>query len=165
MRHQASRQLVPLREACSSLAQVCFELVPSAVHDVRCEAIWAEPVGPDRYQLQATPFYAYGYSYLDVVEAKLGADSVPVVGRSVEESGHSTYRILLPEPVIATADFDDYWQPLAALGCTMESVTATSASIDAPPAAGSARSHHLLELGEIGGAWYFEIGHCSESAA
>jgi len=163
MSHHASRQLVPLREASNDLMQVVFELAPAAVHDVASETVWATPVGPDRYCLQATPFYAYGYSYLDVVEAKLPADGLPVVRRSIKESGHSTYRILLPEHVISTASFDEFWRPLEALGCTFEEVSECYRSIDVPPEVESERCYQLLELGEVAGAWYFEVGHCCGS--
>ena len=35
------------------------------------ETLWADRVGPDRYRLDNSPFWAYGVSWRDVVEAHM----------------------------------------------------------------------------------------------
>ena len=58
------------------------------------EALWASPLGGDRYRLENVPFYAYNLNYHDVVEARaLEPDSKPSVLTVVERSGHRTLRI------------------------------------------------------------------------
>lgn len=60
------------------------------------ETPWAMPVGRDRYRLENTPFFAYGLSWLDVVEAKSDRSrhpSLPVFTRVIEKSGHRTIRV------------------------------------------------------------------------
>src|ERR1700750_3313832 len=60
------------------------------------ETMWATPVGPDRYRLENSPFYAYGVSWLDIVEARPeDPGDLPVVVRRVEKSGHRTLRLIL----------------------------------------------------------------------
>src|SRR6476661_1521622 len=64
--------------------------------DGEFETMWATPVGPDRYRLENSPFYAYGVSWLDVVEALPDeAAGLPVFVRRVERSGHRTVRLIL----------------------------------------------------------------------
>ncbi|HEX6050934.1 MAG TPA: DUF4265 domain-containing protein [Gemmatimonadaceae bacterium] len=43
------------------------------------ETLWADRVGPDLYRLDNSPFWAYGVSWLDVVEAHPDADGVLVM--------------------------------------------------------------------------------------
>lgn len=41
--------------------------------------MWATQVGPDRYRLENSPFYAYGVSWLDIVEARpADASGLPI---------------------------------------------------------------------------------------
>ena len=142
------------------LVKVVFPLGPSEVHEDESEFMLAESVGPDRYRLQKTPCYAYGYSLLDVVEATLNGDGTPVVRRPVEPSGHSTYRIIIAQRRTSTATFDEYWKALANLGCLDELVDDRYLTVDVPPEADIDEVYRLLERGESAGAWYFEEAHC-----
>ncbi len=148
----------------NTLVQVLFELEESEVHDHDTEAISAEPIGPDRYRLQSTPVYAYGFSHYDVVEAKLEGHS-RIVRRLVEAAGHSTYRIIIAERRTSTATFDEYWEPLSSMGCRYMAVDERYIAVDVPPRADINEVYGLLEEGEAAGVWYFEEANCGHPLA
>jgi hypothetical protein len=54
------------------------------------ETVWAEQVGPDHYRLDNSPFWAYGVSWRDVVEAHMDEGGQLGFTRIVEKSGHRT---------------------------------------------------------------------------
>ena len=54
----------------------------------RVETLWATPVGRDRYKLDNSPFYAYGVSWQDVIEARPEREGdIPTLVRVVRKSG------------------------------------------------------------------------------
>ena len=69
--------------------------------DVDVEFPWADHLGGNRYQLKNYPFYAYGVSFDDIVEAhtKHEDDPYPYLAKVLEKSGHRTLRILLDESI------------------------------------------------------------------
>jgi hypothetical protein len=146
-------------DAGNTMVQVLFELEDSEVHDHVTESVLAEPIGPDRYRLQSTPVYAYGFSHLDVVEARLHGET-RIVHRIVAGAGHSTYRILIAERRTATATFEEYWDPLSSMGCSYMAVDERYFAVDVPPRADINEVYGLLEEGEAAGVWYFEEAHC-----
>ena len=92
------------------------------------ETLWADDLGGRRYRLDNTPWYAYGISWRDIVEAKPDADGQLQFQRIVEKSGHRTIRITAEQP------FSDEWlQQIVALGCTYEGATRKYVGIDLPP--------------------------------
>ena len=55
------------------------------------EALWAQELGDDLFELRNVPFYAYGLNFCDVVLAISPApDQKPSVLRVVKASGHRT---------------------------------------------------------------------------
>lgn len=95
------------------------------------ETPWATPLGRNRYRLENSPFFAFGVSYRDIVEAKPTADEPrPVFIRVVERGGHSTVRVAtdgddpIPKKVVA---------PLLKLGCTYEGARPSYLCFDVPP--------------------------------
>jgi hypothetical protein len=146
-------------EVRNALVEVTFELEVSEVHEQNTESISAEPIGPDRYRLQSTPMYAYGYSHLDVVEAKLEGEK-RIVRRLVAPAGHSTYRIIIAERRTSTATFDEHWKPLASMGCCYMAMDERYIAVDVPPAADINEVYGMLEEGESEGVWYFEEANC-----
>ena len=142
------------------LVKVVFSLDPSEVHEHQSEFMWAASVGPDRYRLQKSPSYAYGYSQFDIVEASLIENGTRVVRKLVAPSGHSTYRIIIAQRRTSTASFDEFWESLARLGCRYEMVDERYLVVDVPPEADIDLAYELLESGESSGAWYFEEAHC-----
>lgn len=96
------------------------------------ETPWAMPVWRDRYRLENTPFFAYGLSWLDVVEAKPDRarhPSLPVFTRVIEKSGHRTVRVAgdgmdVPEALI---------DALVKLGATFEGLNPAYLCFDLGP--------------------------------
>ncbi len=144
-----------------NLVKVRFELEPDNIQDASTETLWAEPLGNDLFRLQNSPFAAYGVSYLDVVRA-VGVD-IPDVIEIVENSGHSTYRVLLKAGVIDTDKFAYYWQKLEDIGCTYEGADSKLLSIDVPASTNIFKAYALLESGESAGVWDFEEAKCAHS--
>jgi len=83
--------------------------------DGRVETLWAFSLGGDRYRLDNSPWYAYGVSMGDVVEAPAGEDGRPTFAKVLEKSGFRTLRIA-PEPEAS----DELLKGLRALRCDFE---------------------------------------------
>ena len=131
------------------------------------ETLWAALKQTPRgflYELLNSPWYAKGVSHLDQVratpsEAGLKFHSVIVRG------GHSTYWLRFPPD---SPNFETYWAPLQALGCTYEGGRTTNFvsgslvrySVDVPPEADIYQVYALIEKGETEGVWEFAEGHC-----
>lgn len=139
------------------LTKVTFRLERSDWHDHATESLWAEPAGRDRYRLRNVPFYAYGASYDDVVEARADDDRL-MVEEVAQHSGHSTYRLFVTNTK-ALALFADYWRSLDRLGCTLERATERLFAMDVPPTADIYAVYDALSRGEAAGVWDFEEAH------
>jgi hypothetical protein len=74
-------------------------------------------------------------------------------------SGHSTYRLVLPEDTNEEKFLTD-WVRLGELGCTYERATRRYVAIDVPPHADIYAVYQVLEEGERTCQWEFEEGHC-----
>ena len=57
------------------------------------ETLWAMPVQANLYRLDISPFFAYGVSWQDVIEARPGEDQFLEYIRCVRRSGNRTVRI------------------------------------------------------------------------
>ena len=96
--------------------------------DGEVETLWADDLGNGCYRLDNTPWYAYGISWRDIVEAKPAADGQLQFQRIIEKSGHRTIRITADQP------FSDEWlQQIVQLGCTYEGANRKLVGIDLPP--------------------------------
>jgi hypothetical protein len=144
-----------------ALVKVVIRLPGSHDHGIAAETMWAEPVGPDRYQLRNTPFYAYGYSFEDVVECRGEDRGRPVVGRVAQRGGHSTFRLMLAKGVTKRR-FDAFWKKLAEAGCGFEKADARLYAVDIPPKADLEAALGLLQDGEDKGLWAFEEAHLAK---
>jgi Domain of unknown function (DUF4265) len=118
----------PLHEQEGDLVKVTVDL-KGDVYGV--ETLWAAPLGNGRYQLRNVPFLAYGFSEDDVVNQADNGGRLMVVGVA-QRSGHSTYRVFLPQSTDEAA-FASLWKPLADLGCTYERANTRLIAIDVPP--------------------------------
>ena len=92
------------------------------------ETLWADDLGGGRYRLDNTPWYTYGISWRDIVEAKPDADGQLQFQRIVAKSGHRTIRIAADQPLS-----DEWLQQIVALGCTYEGANRKYVGIDLPP--------------------------------
>ena len=102
--------------------------------DGEVETLWARPVGENLFELDNTPWYAYGVSLKDVIEARRpDPNAFPEFIRVVKKSGYRTVRLIL-EPA---ADKDSASQAildrLVQLGCSYEGANHIYISIDIPP--------------------------------
>jgi hypothetical protein len=100
--------------------------------DGEFETMWATPVGPDRYRLENSPFYAYRVSWLDVVEARPDETGLPVFARVIAKSGHRTVRVILVPGVDEAPERQRVLDDLVALGCSYEGYNPRYFSIDVP---------------------------------
>jgi len=96
------------------------------------ETLWAQPVGGDRYRLDNSPFWAYGVSWLDVVEARPDETGMLAMTRVVEKSGHRTVRVILRPPCDESAESQRLLDDLVAMGCSYEGMHPGYIAIDIP---------------------------------
>jgi hypothetical protein len=145
------------RLAGGDLEKVTVQLKKADWHDHATETMWARPIGKDRFQLQNVPFYAYGVSYDDVVEAVNTGDQ-NLVRSVVKRGGHSTYRIFVTNDS-ALKRFQEFWAPIERCGCTVERATERLFGVDVPPEADIHQVYDLLQAGENASVWDFEEAH------
>jgi hypothetical protein len=97
--------------------------------DGEVETLWAFDLGNGRYELDNTPWYAYGISTGDVIEAEReDPEGFPVFKSVVAKSGYRTVRIT------AATDFtDDFFEEIKDLGCSFEGANRRYVAINVPP--------------------------------
>ena len=106
------------------------------------DSVWAEPLGSERFRVESCPFFAYGLSRDDVVQAAgpEGAGA-PVLEDVLEKGGHRTLRMALAGGVaLEAAPVQRLLERLLSLGCTHELLRPSLVAIDAPASA---------DLGEV----------------
>ncbi len=96
--------------------------------DGEVETIWAKPIGEHLYRLDNSPFYAYGVSWNDVVEAQPQPGAFPLFRRVVEKSGHRTVRV-----IVGGDDLERLKRGIQELGCKFEGAWSKLISVDIPP--------------------------------
>ena len=101
--------------------------------DDNIETLWADPVGPDLYQLDNSPFWGYGVSWRDVVEAHPDANGQLRVSRVVEKSGHKTVRVIFDPGVDESPENRAILDGVVALGASYEGMNPRYLAIDIPP--------------------------------
>lgn len=140
--------------------KVYIELEPDSWHGHTVESMWATRLDNGLYKVENSPFFARGISYEDIVEVTQ-RDGVNRFVRTVFPSGASTYRILL-ETNTTQAQFEHFWTPLEAEGCTYEQgdFDYIMYSVNVPKEADVHRVFACLNEGETQKAWDFEEGHC-----
>jgi len=95
--------------------------------DGEVEALWAFDLGGGRYRLDNTPWYAYGISWQDVVEARLDQDGQLQLVKVVSKSGNRTVRIRAEEPFT-----DDWLEKIVSLGASYEGANRRYIGINVP---------------------------------
>lgn len=99
------------------------------------ETLWAIPLGGDIYQLDNSPFDAYGVSWRDQVLAPIDLqEQRPTFQSVVKKSGNRTIRVLFEKPVSPGNASEQVLQGLVALGCSYEGARREYFSINIPPA-------------------------------
>ena len=101
--------------------------------DDRVETLWATQVGLGLYRLDNSPFWAYGVSWNDVVEARADPDGMLRMVKIAAKSGHRTVRIHFPADEAQSYEAKATLRELNELGATYEGMNATYIAIDIPP--------------------------------
>ena len=104
--------------------------------DERVETLWADPLGGELYRLDNLPFWKYGVSLHDVVEAPLDDSGRPAYVRVVEKSGNRTVRVILEPAIDEAPESQGVLDGLVALGCMYERMSPSYAAINVPPDVG-----------------------------
>jgi hypothetical protein len=97
------------------------------------ETLWAERVGADLYRLHNSPFWAYGVSWLDVVEAHADANGQLVMSRVATKAGHRTVRVIFDVGVDESPTSKAIIDGVVALGASYEGMNPRYLAIDIPP--------------------------------
>lgn len=97
------------------------------------ETLWAVPIDTDLYRLDNSPFFAYGVSWQDVIEAKPAADRFLEYIRCVRKSGNRTVRAVFKEYRIDDQPAQEVLRELRNLGCSYEGMQPRMVSINVPP--------------------------------
>ena len=121
------------------------------------ESAWASKVG-ENYRLENILFYASNYSFGDLLRVEDRDDGLYVVDL-VEESGHSTVRIILFHQDSISATLNE----LIEMGCDYEgSDNPILVSVDIPPEVNYDVVKAYLDKGEEDHKWSYEeacLGH------
>jgi Domain of unknown function (DUF4265) len=97
------------------------------------EWLWAEPLGTGRFRLESTPFFAYGLSHGDLVEAREEGE-MPRFAAVERKSGHRTLRVALDDRRdLDEPEIQKFLDELLASGCTYEAMPPKVVALDVPP--------------------------------
>lgn len=127
---------------------------------VDAEWMWAKRVGDALFELENAPFHVYGISEGDVFVAEV-VDSVLQFKALQEKRGNRTIRVRFPRGC-THADFEQVWDPLAALGCTFEGsqLDRPLYAISVPPSASVEAVVAYLSALEDAGTLEYEEADC-----
>ena len=101
--------------------------------DENVETLWADRVGPDLYRLDNSPFWAYGVSWRDVVEAHPDPGGMLRMSRVVEKSGHRTVRVIFDPGVDESPGAQAILAGVQEIGASYEGMNPRYVAIDIPP--------------------------------
>jgi hypothetical protein len=147
--HDAPQQnAVPLASEGQIVSEAAMVKVLLQEED-RVETLWAVPVGSGLYRLDNSPFWAYGVSWNDVVEARPDSDGMLRMERVVEKAGHRTIRVLLPRDEIDEAQARALLNRLKEFGASYEGLNPAYIAVDIPPAVELSTITHFLTEQEI----------------
>ena len=132
------------------MEKIVFEYYDSN-QEYALESAWADKVG-NYYKLDNILFYAPGYSWGDIVKAEDRNGQLYVTGL-VEESGHSTIRIIFYE----NESIQPTIEQLKKMGCDYEGSNITTLiSVDIPPEVDYKNVKQFLDEGEKNDKWSYE---------
>jgi hypothetical protein len=96
------------------------------------ETLWATPLGDDNYRLDNSPFYAYGISWEDIVEAFPSDDGFLEFARFLTKSGNRTLRVIM-DSAEENPKSRSVLERITELGCSYEGLHSRLISINVPP--------------------------------
>jgi hypothetical protein len=89
-------------------------------------------LGSNRYKLDNSPFYAYGVSWEDVIEAVPAEDGFLEFTCRILKSGNRTLRVIFDSPTVHP-ESEAVLKQLVHLGCSYEGMQSRLISINVPP--------------------------------
>jgi hypothetical protein len=102
-------------------------------HPGDVETLWAAPVSGDLYRLDNSPFYAYGVSWQDVIEAQPAADEALDFVKCIRKSGNRTVRVIFQNYRSEDPPAQRVLRRVRDLGCTYEGMQPRMVSVNIPP--------------------------------
>jgi len=97
------------------------------------ETLWASPIADNLYRLENSPFFAYGVSWEDLVEAKPSEDQVLEYVRCVKKSGNRTLRVIFQNFRSSDEPAQAILKQLTELGGSYEGMRPRLVSVNVPP--------------------------------
>jgi hypothetical protein len=97
------------------------------------ETLWAVPVDVNLYRLDNSPFFAYGVSWQDIIEARPADDQFLEYVRCVKKSGNRTLRVVFQDYRSEEQPAKEILRELRNLGCSYEGMQPRMISINVPP--------------------------------
>jgi len=103
-------------------------------HKDDTETLWAVPVDVNLYRLDNSPFFAYGLSWQDIIEARPSNDDrILEYVRCVKKSGNRTLRVIFEDYRSEDQPAKEILRGLRNLGCSYEGMQPRMISINVPP--------------------------------
>jgi hypothetical protein len=98
------------------------------------ESLMALSLGGTTYRLENSPWFAYGISYQDVIEAQPGEADQPVFVRVLEKSGNRTVRVYLDTAVESEQEARQHatLSSLLRMGCAIEGTNGNYFAVNIP---------------------------------
>ena len=93
------------------------------------ETVWAIPQKKSLYKIVNTPFFAYGISWGDIIEAKPDSTGILIFNKIVKKSGNRTIRVADPKNDLP----NELIEGAKKLGCSVEGANRKYICIDIPP--------------------------------
>ena len=100
--------------------------------DVGYENLWATPITGDQYRLENVPFFIYGVSLNDIVQALPNPEGRLQFIKVVERSGSRTIRVRPDQFTIDQKNGNELVRRLEALGCRIEVKMPRLIAVDVP---------------------------------
>jgi hypothetical protein len=109
------------------------------------ERLWAREIGINAFEIMNTPFYVYGVSNGDIVEAlQSSVQGLFTFVRILKKSGWKTVRVLIGDYLPNGSGLEVLTQLLETMNCTgYESGFETILAVDVPPLV------DIVSLGEV----------------
>jgi hypothetical protein len=96
------------------------------------ETLWACPIRDALYRLENSPFFAYGVSWGDIIEARRSEDGSLEYVRCVKKSGNRTLRIVFHDFRSADEPAQVILKTVRELGCSYEGMQPRMISLNVP---------------------------------
>jgi hypothetical protein len=143
------------------MVKIVFPLNSSDWHGMNSERMWAQPLSDRLFVIENSPLYVLGIAFKDVVTATGEPNGQLIFSEVISRGGHSNYQLVL-EKGISKQQFELFWRPIEALGCSYESSIDPEDvfAVDVPPEVDVYAVYALLQQGEREGIWEFGEGHC-----